>query len=158
MFAMNKYLIAAAVALSMAGWGYGQYKYAQGRKAAETTYKLELAKINEQARNEELALQAKITELDKKHYEEFKIAQTTINQLRSDVAAGRKRLSVKIKSPACPKADPGTASLGDGTTRAELDGQDAEDLIGIVIQGDRAIRQLNALQDYVEEIVESSRQ
>jgi len=158
MFAMNKYLIAAAVALSMAGWGYGQYKYSQGRKAAETAHKLELAKINEQARNEELALQAKITELDKKHYEEFKIAQTTINQLRADVAAGRKRLSVKIKPPVCQKEDASTASLGDGTARAELDGQDAEDLIGIVIEGDQAIRQLNALQDYVEEIVESSRQ
>ncbi|MGD9663797.1 MAG: lysis system i-spanin subunit Rz [Novosphingobium sp.] len=103
-------------------------------------------------------MQAKITELDKRHYEKFQIAQTTINRLRADVAAGRKRLSVKVKSPVCPKADPGTTGLDDGTTRAELDGQDAEDLIGIVIQGDRAIRQLNALQDYVEEIVESSGQ
>lgn len=155
----NKKLMAyALVAAVVLGFGYGQWQFERGRKAAETAYKLELAKINEQARNEELALQAKITELDKRHYEEFKIAQTTINRLRADVAAGRKRLSVKIKPPVCQKEDPGTTGLGDGTTRAELDGQDAEDLIGIVIQGDRAIRQLNTLQDYVEEIVESSGQ
>lgn len=154
----QKLMIYGFLAAVVLGFGYGQLQYERGHKAAETAHTLELAKINEQARNKGLALQAKITELDKKHYEEFKIAQTTINRLRSDVAAGRKRLSVKVKSPVCPKADPGTTGLDDGTARAELDGQDAEDLIGIVIQGDRAIRQLNALQDYVEEIVESSRQ
>ena len=38
MFAINKYLIAVAgaVALSMVGWGYGQYKYAQGRKSSRS--------------------------------------------------------------------------------------------------------------------------
>lgn len=155
---MIDWKVYAGIGVLVLGFGYGQLQYERGHKAAETAYKLELAKINEQARNEELALQAKITELDKKHYEEFKIAQTTINRLRADVAAGRKRLSVKVKSPVCPKADPGTTGLGDGTARAELDGQDAEDIIGIVIEGDQAIRQLNALQDYVEEIVESSGQ
>lgn len=45
--------------------------------------------------------------------------------------------------------------LDNGTTRAYIDGQDAQNLIGIVIEGDLAIRQLNALQDYVEIITQS---
>lgn len=40
--------------------------------------------------------------------------------------------------------------LDNGTTRADIDGQVAQDLIGIVIEGDQAIRQLNALQDWAE--------
>ncbi len=39
--------------------------------------------------------------------------------------------------------------MGHGAQRAELDGQVAQDLIEVVAEGDRAIRQLNALQDYV---------
>ncbi len=44
MFAMNKYLVlaAGALALSISGWGYGQYKYSQGQMAA----KQELEVIN----------------------------------------------------------------------------------------------------------------
>ena len=79
----------------------------------------------------------------------------TIERLRADLAVGRRRLSVRVKRlicpicPICPAQDTKTAGLDNGATRAELDGQAAQDLIGIMAEGDQAIRHLNALQDYV---------
>ena len=146
------YLILALVAVS-AGLLYGWSEYRQGYRDHETFAKLQTAVLNESARQKEQALQAEVNELDAKHYQEYQNAQKTITQLRADVADGKRRLSVRVKQPVCTAKDAKTPSLDNGTARAELDGQDAQDLIGIVIEGDQAIRQLNALQDYVETIV-----
>lgn len=146
--AIARYLILALAAI-LGSWLYGWVQYRQGYADHETFSKLQTAIQNEVARTKEQALEEKIKELDTKHYEELRDAQNTIERLRADLAAGRRRLSVRVKHPVCPAQDTKTAGLDHGTTRAELDGQAAQHLIGIVAEGDQAIRQLNALQDYV---------
>ena len=148
MSAITRYLILALVSI-LGAQLYGWYQYRQGYADRETFAKLQSAIQNEVARTKEQALEEKNKELDTKHYEELRDAQKTIERLRADLAAGRRRLSVRVKRPVCPAKDTKTAGLDHGTTRAELDGQAAQDLIGIVAEGDQAIRQLNALQDYV---------
>lgn len=57
MFAMNKYLliVAGAVALILAGWGYGQYKYGQGRIAAKQEQEIINLRAYKQAADDLLA-------------------------------------------------------------------------------------------------------
>ncbi|WP_050981600.1 lysis system i-spanin subunit Rz [Advenella kashmirensis] len=143
------YLILALVAVS-AGLLYGWSEYRQGYRDHETFAKLQTAILNEAARQKEQALQAQVNDLDTKHYQEYQNAQKTIAQLRTDVADGKRRLSIRVKQPICASKDAEASRLDNGTARADIDGQDAQDLIGIVIEGDQAILQLNALQDWAE--------
>lgn len=143
------YLILILVAIS-AALLYGWQEYRQGYADHETFTKLQTAIQNDIARSKEQALQDQVNDLDAKHSQEYQNAQKTIAQLRADVAAGNRRLSVRVRQPVCSAKDAKAPGLDDGTTRADLDGQTAQDLIGIVIQGDQAIRQLNALQDWAE--------
>lgn len=83
-------------------------------------------------------------------YKENRDAQKRENRLPADLASADRRLSVRVKRPVCPAKDSEASALDNGTARAELDGQAAQDLIGIVIEGDQAIRQLNVLQDWAE--------
>jgi len=143
------YIIIVLVAVA-AGMLYGWHEYRQGYADHETFAKLQTAIRNDIARTKEQALQAEQDEKDAKHYQEYQNAQKTITQLRIDVADGKRRLSVRVKRPVCTAQNSKASALDDGTTRADIDGQDAQDLIGIVIEGDQAIRQLNALQDWAE--------
>lgn len=143
------YLILALVAVA-AGLLYGWSEYRQGYKDHETFAKLQTAVLNQAARQREQALQAQINDLDAKHFQDYQNAQKTITQLRADVAADNRRLSVRVRQPVCTAKDAKTTGVDNGTTRADIEGQDAQDLIGIVIEGDQAIRQLNALQDWAE--------
>lgn len=143
------YLIVALVCV-VASLLYGWHEYRQGYSDHETFAKLQTAVQNEIARAKEQALQEQVNELDAIRTEENRNAQKIEAQLRADVAAGIRRLSVRVKRPVCTAKDTKTASMDNGTARADIDGQDAQDLIGIIIEGDQAIRQLNALQDWAE--------
>lgn len=57
MFTVNKYqaLVAGAVALIAAGWGYGQYKYGQGRMAAKQEQEVINLRAYKQAADDLLA-------------------------------------------------------------------------------------------------------
>ncbi len=143
------YLILVLVAVA-AALLYGWHEYRQGYADHETFAKLQTAIQNDIARTKEQAWQKQVNELDDLRTEENRNAQKIEAQLRADVAAGIRRLSVRVKQPVCTAKDTKTASLDNGTTRADIDGQDAQDLIGIMIEGDQAIRQLNALQDWAE--------
>ena len=148
MSAITRYLALALVAI-LSAWLYGWYQYRQGYAAHETFAKLQTFTQHEDARTTERERSAENSEMDKKHYEELRDAQKTIDRLRADLAAGRRRLSVRAKPPVCPTPNAKTASLDHGAARAEIDSAVTQDLIGIVAEGDQAIRQLNALQDYV---------
>jgi len=67
-------------------------------------------------------------------------AQKKINQLRSDVAAGAVRLSIRSSCSAA------TAN-GNTEARTELDPKTADDLIAITADGDQAIIELNSCID-----------
>jgi len=152
MSAIARYLAIVLVALAV-GLLYGWQEYRQGYADHETFAKLQTAVQNNIARAKEQEWQEKVNEMDALRTEENRNAQKIEAQLRADVADGKRRLSIRVKQPVCTTKDAKTASVDYGTTRADIDGQVAQDLIGIVIEGDQAIRQLNALQDWADIVI-----
>src|SRR5690606_3689124 len=148
---IRDYIVLALVATATALL-YGWFEYQRGYANHETFAKLQTAIQNDMARAKEQAWQQKVNEMDALRTEENRNAQKVEAQLRADVADGKRRLSMRVTQPVCTAKDAKTTGLDNGATRADIDGQTAQDLIGLVIEGDQAIRQLNALQDYVEAI------
>lgn len=142
---MTNYLIAGLLACGVviyAGW---QKIEAQGVALnAATQRNTELENAAESRRNTIRLL----ADLDTQHTQERERANQTNASLRADVAAGKRRLSVLATS--CSTAGSATAAgLGHAETRAELDPAAAERIVAITNDGDDAIRQLTALQDWV---------
>jgi prophage endopeptidase len=90
--------------------------------------------------------QRDVATLDAKYTKELSDANATIESLRADVSAGRKRLQV---SATCSKSASGTSGMGDGesprlTTDAELNYYRLRSGI------DKITAQVNYLQEYVK--------
>ena len=88
-----------------------------------------------------------LVDLDTQHTQERERANQTNAGLRADVAAGKRRLSVLAKCPVVRAA--ADSSVDAPETRAQLDPAHAERIVRIANDGDDAIRQLTALQDWV---------
>lgn len=71
-----------------------------------------LQKQAEQSQLDAWVLQQHIAALDEKHTKELSDAQTISRNLEADIAASRKRLSVRASCPALPETD--SAGLGNG--------------------------------------------
>lgn len=104
---------------------------------------------NEQGKQQ--ALQKQLAELDQKRSQELTDAQATNNKLRSDVAAGTRKLRIAAKCPANTNQVPNTSttgSMGDATTveLSAFTGQDIFDIRSGIIT-DTA--KLKYLQDYI---------
>ncbi|EBH9577972.1 lysis protein [Salmonella enterica subsp. enterica serovar Havana] len=89
--------------------------------------------------------QRDVAELDARYTKELADANATIETLRADVSAGRKRLQV---AATCAKSTTGTSGMGDGespglTADAELNYYRLRSGI------DRITAQVNYLQDYI---------
>lgn len=89
--------------------------------------------------------QRDVAELDARYTKELADANATIETLRADVSAGRKRLQV---SATCPKSTTGASGMGDGespglTADAELNYYRLRSGI------DKMTAQVNYLQEYV---------
>ncbi|MDM9555606.1 lysis system i-spanin subunit Rz [Pseudomonas asiatica] len=138
------YLIAALVACGVviyAGW---QKIERQSLALDQATQQISTLKAAAESRRNTIRL---LADLDTQHTQERERANQTNASLRADVAAGNRRLSVLATSCA---AGPATAvGVGHAEARAELDPAAAERIVRIANDGDDAIRQLNALQDYV---------
>lgn len=138
------YLIAALVACGVviyAGW---QKIEAQSLALDQATKQVQTLEAAAESRRNTIKL---LADLDTQHTQERERANQTNASLRADVAAGKRRLSILATSCA---AGPATATgLGHAEARAELDPAAAERIVAIANDGDDAIRQLNALQDYV---------
>lgn len=150
----SKYLgyIVVVFALVALIFGYGQSQYSKGYQDRDVINQLEIARLNDVIRNKEKAWQAQARQIDEKHYEQLSEHKNTINQLNRNISNLNQRLHVKVKHPVCTSQTSKTSSVDDGTTRAELDGAVAQDIIGIIARGDQAIIQLNALQDWAEAV------
>lgn len=86
-----------------------------------------------------------VAELDARYTKELADANATIETLRADVSAGRKRLQV---AATCPKSTTGTSGMGDGesprlTADAELNYYRLRSGI------DKITAQVNYLQEYI---------
>lgn len=142
---MTNYLIAGLLACGViiyAGWHKIE---AQGVALdAATARNTELENAAESRRNTIKLL----ADLDTQHTQERERANQTNASLRADVAAGQRRLSV-LTTSCSPTGSATAAGLGHAEARSELDPAAAERIVRIANDGDDAIRQLTALQDYV---------
>lgn len=141
---MNHYLIAALLACAVliaSGW---QKIQRQGEQIDHQAAAIETLERAAESRRNTIKL---LSDLDTQHTQERERANQTNASLRADVAAGQRRLSVLATSCAAGRA--ATAGLGNAEARAELDPAAAERIVRIANDGDDAIRQLTALQDYV---------
>lgn len=142
---MTNYLVAGLVACGVviyAGW---QKIEAQSLVLDQATQQVATLKAAAESRRNTIKL---LADLDTQHTQERESANQTNASLRADVAAGNKRLSVLAAS--CAATGSATASgLGHAEARAELDPAAAERIVRIANDGDDAIRQLTALQDWV---------
>lgn len=128
------------------GWAVNHYRdnaidYKKQRDTAVNEAALAKATITDmQTRQRDVAT------LDAKYTKELSDANATIESLRADVSAGRKRLQV---SATCSKSASGTSGMGDGesprlTTDAELNYYRLRSGI------DKITAQVNYLQEYVK--------
>jgi len=142
---MTNYLIAALVACGVviyAGW---QKIERQATQIDQAVGKIETLEAAAESRRNTIRL---LADLDTQHTQERERANQTNASLRADVATGNRRLSV-LTSSLLAAGSASATGLGNAKTRAELDAAAAERIVAIANDGDDAIRQLNALQDYV---------
>lgn len=142
---MTNYLIAGLLACGVviyAGW---QKIEAQSLALDQATQQISTLKAAAESRRNTIKL---LADLDTQHTQERERANQNNASLRADVAAGQRRLSVLATR--CTAAGSATAAgLGHAEARAELDPAAAERIVRIANDGDDAIRQLTALQDWV---------
>ncbi|EMZ7732375.1 lysis protein [Salmonella enterica] len=133
-------ILAAVLAWTTDHYHGNAVKYKEQRDTV--THKLALANAtitDMQTRQRDVA------ELDARYTKELADANATIETLRADVSAGRKRLQV---AATCAKSTTGTSGMGDGespglTADAELNYYRLRSGI------DRITAQVNYLQDYI---------
>jgi len=145
---MNRYLLIALAACAVAilfGWQHIERQADQLATATEQVTTLESAAASR--RN----TQRLLADLDTEHTKALTDAQADNRKLRTAVATGAHRLSVKAACPAVRNAT-GAASVDDAEARAELDPASAERIVATANDGDDAIRTLSALQDYVRTV------
>ncbi|WP_255642630.1 lysis protein [Enterobacter cloacae complex sp. 2021EL-01169] len=143
---LTAFIIAViACIIASLGWAVNHYRdnaidYKKQRDAAVNEVALAKATITDmQTRQRDVAA------LDAKYTKELSDANATIESLRADVSAGRKRLQV---SATCSKSASGTSGMGDGesprlTTDAELNYYRLRSGI------DKITAQVNYLQEYI---------
>ena len=111
----------------------------------------------QQALARQTELSSQIAAIDAAHTEEIERAKIENDKLRGDVLSGARRLSVVAKCPAGSRGvSAGAASPGvdHAAERAELDPAAAERIVGITNDGDTAIMQLTACQDYIKAVTQ----
>lgn len=127
----------------IAGWLGNGWRLNAQIEATAAEHAQALQRAEQEARAKEQAWQAAQNELQAQYEKEKKDAESKIADLRRRVQSGAVRLSINATACAVSK-NPGT---GIRETRAELDGQTADDLIAIAADGDAAIRELNLCID-----------
>jgi prophage endopeptidase len=160
--------VLALACLAAGAAGFGLAWAAQGWRADAAISKLEKQHATErktlsdaattaaeQAARQQAEWQDRLAALDEQHSKELSDAKSQIDGLRAELRTGARRVFVRAQCPADPgrpAATPGAARVDDAASRAELDPAFADALAGIASDGDSAIRQLSALQDYVRKV------
>ncbi len=131
---------------------------AHGREREEAAAAA-LQQLGEQ-KSQRQALEDRLQEQGKTHWEEMNDAQQTQARLRDRLATADLRLSVLVDAGAiaAPGGDggvreaAGTGGVVHGALRARLDPTHAQRIIGITATGDRGLIALQACQAYVREV------
>ncbi|HHY0896827.1 TPA: lysis protein [Salmonella enterica] len=133
-------IVAAVLAWTTDHYHGNAVKYKDQRDTATHNLKLANATIIDMQKR-----QRDVAELDARYTKELADANATIETLRADVSAGRKRLQV---AATCPKSTAGASGMGDGespglTADAELNYYRLRSGI------DKITAQVNYLQEYI---------
>lgn len=148
-----KILIASVLVASLAT-GAATYKY------VKSEYEREIALIEKKHAqdkatalgkmlSEQIAMTKEWANKEKVLHDEKANAERIESALRKRVRDGEQRLSVILKTKTRVCETTNTASVDNGTQRAELDEAFAERIVTIANDGDAAIRQLTACQSYI---------
>ena len=140
---LNPYVILGVVLAVLASFGTG---YWRGKDAEYTRQQVEIAALNEKARETE----QRMAEVAQTYAQTLRkandVARIKETKLRNDLADGSLKLRIPVKT-VCPVSvsEPSAPASGSdsGAASAELDRQTAETLIAIAAEGDAAIRKLN---------------
>lgn len=143
---LDKYkpFIAAFFLLIVCSIAYSAHYYAQKYRTAQSELDKASATISTMQKQ-----QATAAELDAKYTKELADAQNTIDQLRDDVTAGAKRLSVRAK---CMPQASATGSVGDAGA-AELDPAIEQDYYRLREMINQQDKQVRYLQDYIRTVL-----
>ena len=148
-----------AILLSLlASFGAGYYK---GGNDEYTKQQMEIARLNNEARETERKMADDARELETKLKKAEDDAKTQANKRNAAIDSGALKLRIPVKSPSCPTVSttPDAASPPRDSVQAtaELDGTTAKNLIAITDDGDKAIRQLNACIDAYNTVYQTMR-
>jgi hypothetical protein len=124
--------------------------YSKGKHDETTRQQLEIARLNEEARQKEQALSAAVNTTANSLRISNEKAKSISKERDAAIASGALKLRLSVKSPVCPVQTTGdtTSSAGDSVQAgAELDTTTAQSLVAITDQGDANTRQLNACID-----------
>lgn len=127
----------------IAGWLANGWRLNEQIEATAAEHAQAIQRAEQEARAKEQSWQSAHDELQAKYEEEKKDAESKIADLRRRVQSGAVRMSVNATACTVSK----NTGTGIAETRAELDGQTADDLIAIAADGDAAIRELNLCID-----------
>jgi len=145
---IKRYLWVLCLCAIAASYFVGHHK---GFAERDLDMQVEIAKRNEVERKKEVQHVATINDLATQLAQEKDNAKAANDKYRAAVRAGTERLYVNVRPvPASPDSTPATGDRNEA--RAELDDSTAEQLIGIAIDGDDAIRQLNTCIDAYNEL------
>ena len=148
----NPYVILGFVLAMGTAFSGGYYK---GKDSEYKRQQLEIAKLNSQARQKELALTTAVTQTATALRTSNAKAKQISKERDLAISSGALRLRLPVKATYCPvqtTTDTAPASGDSGQERAELDAETAKSLVTITDDGDEAIRQLAACQQAYESI------
>lgn len=120
--------------------------YLKGTNDENDRQKLEIAALNEDARQKEQVLVTAVQNQSLKLQKANQNAKLLQQKRNSDIDSGALRLRVAVKASECAvqaSSDaPVTSGDNSGSASAELDGETSKALIAITDEGDAAIRKL----------------
>ena len=144
--------------LLVAFLGVGATGYQTGKTAERERQQIQIAKLNEAAREKEQALVQAVHTQATQFVKANNDAKLLSQKRSTDISAGVIKLRVPIKSPVCPvqaAGDPTPPAGNSVQATAELDREVAKSLVAITEQGDANTRQLNACIDAYESVRKS---
>jgi len=133
--------------------------YLKGTNDENDRQKLEIAALNEDARQKEQVLITAVQNQSLKLQKANQNAKLLQQKRNSDIDSGALKLRIAVKASGCPvpaSSDaPVTSGDNSGSASAELDGETSKALIAITDEGDAAIRKLNTCVSLYNEALQT---
>lgn len=144
-------LLVVIALIFMAGWNFNGWRLGKQHAEYREAAALALAKQQSLAQAQTEYHIAEMAMLDRRHTQEMEDAKGEIDQLRADVADGRRRLSVRATCRPTVPTDTSAAGLDDAAGPRLTDAAE-RDYWRLRHRIVRVTAQLTGLQDYVSTI------